>query len=131
MTLSSPLSLVVGLLVTVALGWAVVVSGRRRKAALAAAGVALAGGRRTSFGAGLTIAGVAVLAIATAGPTAMVPVPRTAGTVILAIDVSNSMGADDVAPPPGWRRRNGRPARSWRPSRTAWTSESSRSSGAR
>jgi Ca-activated chloride channel family protein len=28
----------------------------------------------------------------------MVPVPRTAGTVILAIDVSNSMGADDVAP---------------------------------
>ncbi|MEV4802375.1 VWA domain-containing protein [Nonomuraea sp. NPDC049421] len=98
MTLSSPLLLVVGLLVTVALGWAVVVSGRRRKAALAAAGVAVAGGRRTSFGAGLTIAGVAVLAIATAGPTAMVPVPRTAGTVMLAIDVSNSMGADDVAP---------------------------------
>src|SRR5690606_41122566 len=32
------------------------------------------------------------------GPAAMVPVPRTAGTVILAVDVSNSMGADDVAP---------------------------------
>ncbi|MEW1846200.1 VWA domain-containing protein, partial [Nonomuraea angiospora] len=66
--------------------------------ALAAAGVAVPGGRRAHLGSGLTIAGVAVLAIATAGPAAMVPVPRTAGTVILAIDVSSSMGADDVAP---------------------------------
>ncbi|MBE1583903.1 VWA domain-containing protein [Nonomuraea angiospora] len=98
MTLSSPLLLVVGLLVTAALAWAVVVSARRRTAALAAAGVAVPGGRRAYLGSGLTIAGVAVLAIATAGPAAMVPVPRTAGTVILAIDVSSSMGADDVAP---------------------------------
>jgi len=98
MTLSSPLLLVVGLLVTVALAWAAVVSARRRTATLAAAGVAVVGGRRAYLGTGLTIAGVAVLAIATAGPAAMVPVPRTAGTVILAIDVSNSMGADDVAP---------------------------------
>ena len=101
MTLSSPLLLVAGLLVTAALAWAAAVSVRRRRAALAAAGV-VAAGRRTPSGAGLgtglTIAGVAVLAIATAGPTAMVPVPRTAGTVILAIDVSNSMGATDVAP---------------------------------
>ncbi|MFI7704281.1 VWA domain-containing protein [Nonomuraea sp. NPDC049480] len=98
MTLSSPLLLAVGLLVTAALAWAAVVSARRRTAALAAAGVAVPGGRRAYLGTGLTIAGVAVLAIATAGPAAMVPVPRTAGTVILAIDVSNSMGADDVAP---------------------------------
>ncbi|MFF0328835.1 VWA domain-containing protein [Nonomuraea angiospora] len=98
MTLSSPLLLAVGLLVTAALAWAVVVSARRRTAALAAAGVAVPGGRRAHLGSGLTIAGVAVLAIATAGPAAMVPVPRTAGTVILAIDVSSSMGADDVAP---------------------------------
>ncbi|MFD1539354.1 VWA domain-containing protein [Nonomuraea guangzhouensis] len=98
MTLSSPLLLAVGLLVTVALAWAAVVSARRRTAALAAAGVAVPGGRRTHLGIGLTISGVAVLAIATAGPTAMLPVPRTAGTVILAMDVSNSMGADDVAP---------------------------------
>ncbi|MFG1701352.1 VWA domain-containing protein [Nonomuraea sp. NPDC049309] len=101
MTLSSPLLLVAGLLVTAALAWAAAVSVRRRRAALAAAGV-VAAGRRTPSGAGLgtglTIVGVAVLAIATAGPTAMVPVPRTAGTVILAIDVSNSMGATDVAP---------------------------------
>ncbi|MFI7128738.1 VWA domain-containing protein [Nonomuraea sp. NPDC050153] len=98
MTLSSPLLLAVGLLVTAALAWAAVVSARRRAATLAAAGVVVAGGRRAYLGSGLTIAGVAVLAIATAGPAAMVPVPRTAGTVILAIDVSNSMGADDVAP---------------------------------
>ncbi|MEU6789065.1 VWA domain-containing protein [Nonomuraea angiospora] len=98
MTLSSPLLLAVGLIVTAALAWAAVVSARRRTAALAAAGVAVPGARRAYLGSGLTIAGVAVLAIATAGPAAMVPVPRTAGTVILAIDVSNSMGADDVTP---------------------------------
>ncbi|GIH98745.1 VWA domain-containing protein [Planobispora takensis] len=98
MTLSSPLLLVVGLLITAALAWGVVVSARRRTAALAAAGVAVAGGRRTYLGAGLTVAGVGVLAVATAGPAAMVPVPRTAGTVVLAVDVSNSMGAEDVAP---------------------------------
>ncbi|MGI5273303.1 VWA domain-containing protein [Nonomuraea sp. CA-218870] len=98
MTLSSPLLLAVGLLVTAALAWAVVVSARRRAAALAAAGVVVRGGRGTYLGAGLTIAGVGVLAFAGAGPAAMVPVPRTAGTVVLAVDVSNSMGADDVAP---------------------------------
>lgn len=98
MTLSSPLLLAVGLLVTAALAWAAVVSARRRAAALATAGVAVPGGRRAHLGSGLTIAGVGVLAIAAAGPAAMVPVPRTAGTVILAMDVSNSMGADDVAP---------------------------------
>lgn len=97
MTLSSPLLLVAGLLVTAALAWAAVVSARRRSAALAAAGLATTG-RRAYLGTWLTIAGIAVLAIATAGPAAMVPVPRTAGTVILAIDVSNSMGADDVKP---------------------------------
>ncbi|MEU4511452.1 VWA domain-containing protein [Nonomuraea wenchangensis] len=98
MTLSSPLLLVAGLLVTAALVWTAVVLGRRRTAALAAAGVTMPGGRRASLGTGLTIAGVGVLAVAAAGPAAMVPVPRTAGTVILAMDVSSSMGADDVAP---------------------------------
>ncbi|WP_262380395.1 VWA domain-containing protein [Nonomuraea sp. PA05] len=97
-TLSSPLLLVVGLLVTVALAWAAVVAARRRRAALAAAGVTLTGGRRASLGVGLTVAGVGVLAVAVSGPTAMVPVPRASGTVILAMDVSSSMSADDVAP---------------------------------
>ncbi len=39
-----------------------------------------------------------VLAVAVAGPAAALPVGRSAGTVILAMDVSNSMSADDVAP---------------------------------
>jgi len=98
MTLSSPLILVVGLLVTVALARAAVVSARRRAAALAAAGVAAPGGRRGGLGIWLTIGGLAVLSIAAAGPAAMVPVPRAAGTVVLAIDVSNSMAAEDVPP---------------------------------
>ncbi|MEU1388547.1 MULTISPECIES: VWA domain-containing protein [unclassified Nonomuraea] len=98
LTLSSPLLLAAGLLVTAALAWAAVVSARRRRSALAAAGVAGPGGRGAYLGTGLTIAAVGVLAVATAGPAAMVPVPRTAGTVILAVDVSNSMGAGDVAP---------------------------------
>jgi Ca-activated chloride channel family protein len=45
-----------------------------------------------------TIAGVAVLAIAVAGPAASVPVSHASGTVILAMDVSGSMTATDVAP---------------------------------
>jgi Ca-activated chloride channel family protein len=45
-----------------------------------------------------TIAGVAVLALAVAGPAASVPVSHASGTVILAMDVSGSMAATDVAP---------------------------------
>jgi Ca-activated chloride channel family protein len=45
-----------------------------------------------------TIAGVAVLAVAVAGPSASVPVSHASGTVILAMDVSGSMAATDVPP---------------------------------
>jgi Ca-activated chloride channel family protein len=45
-----------------------------------------------------TVAGVAVLALAVAGPAASVPVSHASGTVILAMDVSGSMAATDVAP---------------------------------
>jgi Ca-activated chloride channel family protein len=45
-----------------------------------------------------TVAGIAVLAIAVAGPAASVPVSHASGTVILAMDVSGSMAATDVAP---------------------------------
>jgi Ca-activated chloride channel homolog len=99
MSFADPVLLAVGLLVAAALAWAAVVAGRRRSAALAAAGVAAAGrGRGRTAGVWCTIAGVAVLAIAVAGPSASVPVSHASGTVILAMDVSGSMAATDVPP---------------------------------
>ena len=107
MSLSDPVLLAVGLLVAAALAWAAAATARRRARALASAGIAAA---RRGQGSGrgrdrarlggvwFTIAGVAVLAIAVAGPAASVPVSRASGTVILAMDVSGSMAATDVAP---------------------------------
>ncbi|MCW2890817.1 MAG: von Willebrand factor type, partial [Actinomycetia bacterium] len=67
--------------------------------ALASACVATAGGRRARLaGVWFTIAGIAVLAIATAGPAVTVPVSHASGTVIIAMDVSGSMAATDVPP---------------------------------
>jgi len=97
MSLAAPALLVVGLLVTAALAWAAVAFSRRRAAALAAAGVT-ATGRGRQAGVWFTIAGIAVLAIAVADPKASLSVHRAAGTVILAMDVSGSMGANDVTP---------------------------------
>jgi Ca-activated chloride channel family protein len=99
MTFGHPALLAVGLLVAAALAWAALVVTRRRAAALAAAGVA-AGGRRRArhLGIWLTIAGVAALGFAGAGPSVTVPVSHANGTVILAIDVSGSMSATDVPP---------------------------------
>jgi Ca-activated chloride channel homolog len=97
MTLASPALLAVGLLAAAALGAGAVAVSRRRAVALTAAGVA-GPGRAGQAGVWLTIAGIAVLAIAVAGPAASLPVPRASGTVILAMDASNSMGAKDVAP---------------------------------
>jgi Ca-activated chloride channel homolog len=97
MRFSSPWWLVLGVLVVVALVVGAVLTSRRRTAALAAAGLS-AGGRRTTLGLWLSIGGLAVLALAAAGPAASVPVARAAGTVIVAMDVSNSMAAADVAP---------------------------------
>jgi Ca-activated chloride channel family protein len=90
-TLAGPVLLAAGLLVAAILAWAAVAAARRRAAALAAVGVA-------SSGVWFTIAGVAVLAVAVAGPAASVPVSHASGTVILAMDVSGSMAATDVAP---------------------------------
>jgi Ca-activated chloride channel family protein len=101
MSLSDPMLLALGLLVAVALAWAAVAFARRRAAALAAAGVAAVGRRRGTArlgGVWFTVAGVAVLAVAVGGPAATVPVSHAAGTVILAMDVSGSMAATDVAP---------------------------------
>jgi Ca-activated chloride channel family protein len=99
MTIDSPGWLVLGALVVIALVAAAVLTSRRRRAALAAAGVATATRRRRiPLGLGFSLLGLAVLAIAIAGPAASVPVTRAAGTVIIAMDVSNSMAATDVAP---------------------------------
>jgi Ca-activated chloride channel family protein len=107
MSFADPVLLAVGLVVAAGLAWAAVAVARRRAAALAAAGVAAAtpgqgpgrGRDRARLGGvWFTIAGVAVLAIAVAGPAASVPVSRASGTVILAMDVSGSMAATDVTP---------------------------------
>jgi Ca-activated chloride channel family protein len=96
-SLADPVLLAVGLAVAAGLAWAAVAAARRRAAALTAAGVA-ANGKGRPTGTWFTIAGVAVLAIAVAGPAASVPVSHASGTVILAMDVSGSMAATDVAP---------------------------------
>ncbi len=98
MSFAYPPLLVLGLLVATALGVGVVVLGRRRSAALAAAGVSVEGRRQRAYGPWFFLGGVLVLAFAFAGPAAALPVGRSAGTVILAMDASNSMTADDVAP---------------------------------
>jgi Ca-activated chloride channel family protein len=98
MSLSYPPLLILGLLVAAALIVGAVLAGRRRSAALAAAGVSVAGRRNNQLGLWLSVAGVVLLAVAVAGPAAALPVGRSAGTVILAMDVSNSMSADDVTP---------------------------------
>jgi len=98
-SISSPWWLGLGALVVVVLVAGAIVTSHRRRAALAAAGV-VADSRRRRFPLGLwlSIAGIAVLAVAVADPAASVPVTRAAGTVIVAMDVSNSMGATDIAP---------------------------------
>jgi Ca-activated chloride channel family protein len=98
MTLEHPLLLVLGVLLAAALVVGAVLAARRRSAALAAAGVSTAGPRKPPLGLWFSLGGVVVLAVAVAGPAATLPVARSAGTVILAMDVSNSMSADDVAP---------------------------------
>jgi Ca-activated chloride channel homolog len=97
MSMSDPLFLVVGLLLTIALAWAMLTAARRRQRALAAAGIATPG-RTGLSGSWLAIGGLVVLAIAVAGPSASVPVTHASGTVILDMDVSGSMGATDIAP---------------------------------
>jgi Ca-activated chloride channel family protein len=99
MTFNNPVLLAVGMVVAVALGWAALSAGRRRAKALGAAGVAAAGPRRGRLsGIWFTIAGLAVLAVAIAGPSVSLPVSHARGTVILAMDVSGSMSATDVSP---------------------------------
>ena len=98
MTMTNPLVLAIGLLLAIGLTVGAALLSRRRSAALAAAGVTFTGRRAGRLGQWFALAGVFVLAVAAAGPMATLPVARSAGTVILAMDVSNSMSATDVSP---------------------------------
>ncbi|GAB2585449.1 VWA domain-containing protein [Microlunatus antarcticus] len=98
MSLAHPVLLVLGLLVAGALVVVAVRLTRRRSAALAAAGIATPGRAGVPLALWLSLGGVLLLAVAWAGPAAALPVGRSAGTVVLAMDVSSSMGATDVAP---------------------------------
>jgi Ca-activated chloride channel family protein len=98
MTLSHPLLLVLGLLIAAAMTIGVAKFERHRSAALTAAGISTGNRRNRPLGLWFFVGGLVVLAIAVAGPAAALPVGRSAGTVILAMDLSNSMSADDIAP---------------------------------
>jgi Ca-activated chloride channel family protein len=104
-TFLEPYVLVAAVLVTAGAIAGYVVLQRRRSAALAAAGFAAAGGGSTRRAAvrrhlpyAMLLVALPVLLIGMARPEAELAVPRVAGTVVLAFDVSNSMAADDVAP---------------------------------
>lgn len=72
---------------------------RSRLAHLATLGlVAVTPPRRAIVAPVLLLLGVTLSLVAMARPVATVPEPKRSGTVIIAVDVSNSMGADDVTP---------------------------------
>ena len=76
-------------------------SRRRRLARYGGSGLALGPGRpgfRSRIPAVLMLLGVVLTAVAIARPQAVVSLPRQEGTVILAFDISASMGAKDLAP---------------------------------
>jgi Ca-activated chloride channel family protein len=99
-----PMLLAVGLVpIGVLLYWAL---DRRRHRRLATRGGLGLGqgtthrptGLRSRIPAAVIIAGMAVITVAMARPQAVIDLPRVEGTVILAFDVSASMGATDLVP---------------------------------
>lgn len=101
MSFRYPLLLAVALVVTAAAVSAYLLLQRRRTAALSAAGLARAATRgplRRHLPYALFLAALPLLLVALARPQATLEVPRAAGTVMLVIDVSNSMAADDLEP---------------------------------
>jgi Ca-activated chloride channel family protein len=104
-TFSSPLALVLLLIVPILLGAYLWQLRRRRKQAVAFSNVALVRAalpRRSSWRrhvpVGLFLASLAGLAFATARPQVSVKVPLGRTSIILALDVSRSMCATDVDP---------------------------------
>jgi Ca-activated chloride channel family protein len=100
MTFLYPAVIAVAVLLTAAATAGYVALQKRRSAALAAAGFKTLGGGgvRKHLPSALLLAALPVMLIGLARPQAEVAVPRVAGTVLLAFDISNSMSADDVAP---------------------------------
>ena len=105
MTFLWPVGLAALLLVPVAAVAYAVAQHRRAEQAEARAatglvtvGSAAALGRRRHLPFALLLVGGTVLALALARPQVAIAVPKLSGTVVLGIDVSNSMAADDVAP---------------------------------
>jgi Ca-activated chloride channel family protein len=104
-TFLQPFALAAAVLVTAAAVAGYVALHRRRAAALAAAGFgAPAGGgpRRAALRRhlpyALLLTALPILLVGLARPEAEIAVPRVAGTVVLAFDISNSMSADDITP---------------------------------
>ena len=103
MNVLHPVLLAIAVVVVAGLVAAYVQLQRRRTGLLVAAGLSPAGGSngvalRRHLPYALFLAAIALLLLAVARPQATIGVARTAGTVVLAFDVSNSMGADDVEP---------------------------------
>ncbi len=98
MSVQHPVLIAVAVLVGVGCAIALRRLHRERTRAYAAAGVTARGGVRRYLPQLLFLAAIVFLLLAVARPQATLGVPRTSGTVILAFDVSNSMGADDIAP---------------------------------
>lgn len=105
MTLAHPGFLAVGAAVVALIVGYVLAARRRRRHTLRFANLPLleqvaprrpGGWRHAGFA--VILVGLTLLVVAMAGPTADVKVPRNRATVVLAIDVSLSMQATDVAP---------------------------------
>jgi Ca-activated chloride channel family protein len=105
MTFEWPWALALLIIVPVIIALYVMMQRRRRKYALTYASVALVSqavgkgpGVRRHIPAALYIAAIAAMIVGLARPTATVPIPQNTGTVILSLDVSGSMLAEDVKP---------------------------------
>jgi Ca-activated chloride channel family protein len=105
MSFEWPWALGLLVLVPIIIALYVLMQKRRRKYALRYASVALVSqavgkgpGMRRHIPAALYITAIAAMIVGLARPTATVPIPQNTGTVILSLDVSGSMLAEDVKP---------------------------------